>query len=229
MKLIEAMVLAKLAKSKTDAKSLINQNAVELNEKKIVSIDEEAEPGIIRVGRKYLKIGLFANCQTHCDNGGNISLEISPIQTNPDEKTIIEIVSYCLMKGVLFMDSKGYIKTNLDIEEKNLQNHFSFLLQRKLIIPFINQRRGLIELDLAINQYLNPIKEVENYVILKNQIISEIKKIKNKNFFLEKIVCPKCAAKELSCAYNQNELYPEEKFNVNGICRNCDFKFNELA
>ncbi len=52
----EAMVVMGLASSKSDAKRLIAQNGVELNEQKVTAPDQQMESGVLRVGRKYAQV-----------------------------------------------------------------------------------------------------------------------------------------------------------------------------
>jgi tyrosyl-tRNA synthetase len=57
--LVDLIATQGLAPSKSEAKRLIQQNAVKLNERPITSIDAPAEEGILKVGkRKFLKISL---------------------------------------------------------------------------------------------------------------------------------------------------------------------------
>ena len=55
--LIDLMVKEKLASSKTDAKRLIEQGGVHLNDKTVTSIEAKVEKGVLKVGkRKFVRI-----------------------------------------------------------------------------------------------------------------------------------------------------------------------------
>ncbi len=57
--LVDLMVKEKLAPSKSEAKRLIEQGGVHLNDKKVTSIEAKVEQGILKVGkRKFVKITL---------------------------------------------------------------------------------------------------------------------------------------------------------------------------
>ncbi|MFA6038951.1 MAG: tyrosine--tRNA ligase [Candidatus Peribacteraceae bacterium] len=57
--LVDIIATEKLAPSKAEARRLVQQGAVKMNEETVTTIDAKAEPGILRVGkRKFLKVTL---------------------------------------------------------------------------------------------------------------------------------------------------------------------------
>jgi tyrosyl-tRNA synthetase len=57
IQLIDVMMLAKLVSSKSEARRLIEQGGVKLNDMTIGTVDAMAQPGVLKVGkRKFLKL-----------------------------------------------------------------------------------------------------------------------------------------------------------------------------
>ncbi len=221
VKLIDVMVISKLVKSKNEARRLIQQKAVELNDKLVESIDSLAEPGLLKVGKRLFgKIRNYLYSRMSCSNGGDLHLEIFPLKRNGSHQEINAAVADALNASAMFMKQKKYIHTN-DFFEKT---HFELIIKKGLV-NYVSTKNRRIKLAMILDEYLKPINDVINYKMMIDTVLKKVKE-SPRPLRVPFIECPSC--QNFSLRINDNWISSGPS-NVNGTCSNCRFRFSELV
>ena len=220
------LVYNKLASSKSDARRLIEGKAVKLNGRTIQSSDELIEVGELNVGKlKMMSLGSYMRIHLLTCSNGSVSIEVSPLLQNLKQQAMAD----GLARAAEYMENKGYISVSSELNTEKLSSHFASLIDDNLI-NFEEDRHGILNIDVSIGKYLKPIKEVKEYVKNRDSIIKKLKEASVNDLMLSKFDCPQCGENMFRGSYNNGPWKDKDKkYNINGVCDNCDFKINELA